>query len=475
MVRQAAAEPIAAFFFCDCRVEPSITLALDFGPACSQCVKYSVRPPLNRLPAAQLLQMLASREVTCEMVTHSFVDAIEQREGDVHAFAWFEAGRAMNIARGFDNGKKVGPLRGLPVAVKDVIDTEGIATEHGSPIYAGRIPGADAACVALLRAAGGYVYGKTVTAELANFVPGPTRNPFALEHTPGGSSSGSAAAVAAHMAPFAIGTQTAGSVIRPAAFCGVVGFVPTRGTVPRAGVLRVSDTLDVIGSFANSVEDVALLAAAVASRDDWAANAPTSAPPVIAWTDTPWSDRLSPAMIDALKSVVRVCAEGASISEVSWPQKFVALADAQRTVQVFETARALAGEYDYHRSKLSSLLATLIEEGRAIDPAVYQGALSTGRDCAAAIDQLFGSADVVLAPSASGEAPDGLGSTGDPQFNRAWQLLGGPQITVPVPRALRASGADLPLGVQVIGRPHDDARALRAAHWIEQHLNQASG
>jgi len=139
------------------------------------------------------------------------------------------------------------------------------------------------------------------------------------------------------------------------------------------------------------------------------------------------------------------------------------------------TARAFAGEYDYHRSKLSTLLATLIEEGRAIDPAVYRGALSTGRDCAAAIDQLFGPADVVLAPSAPGEAPDGLGSTGDPQFNRPWQLLGGPQINVPVPRALRASPADLPLGVQVIGRPCEDARTLRAARWVEEHLKQASG
>ena len=435
-----------------------------------------MRPPLNRLPAAQLLHMLASREVTCEMVTHSFVDAIEQREADVHAFAWFKAERALNIARGFDKSAKTGPLLGLPVAVKDVIDTDGIATEHGSPIYAGRVPHADAACVALLRAAGGYVYGKTVTAELANFAPGPTRNPFGLEHTPGGSSSGSAAAVAAHMAPFALGTQTAGSVIRPAAFCGVVGFVPTRGIVPRAGVLQVSDTLDVVGGFANSVEDVALLAAAVASRDDWTAIAPASSPPVIAWTDTPWWERLSPAMADALKSVVRVCGDrGASIRKVSWPQKFVALADAQRTVQVFETARALAGEYDYQRAKLSSLLAALIEEGRAIDPIMYQSALRTGRGCAAAIDELFGSADVVLAPSAPGEAPDGLGSTGDPQFNRAWHLLGGPQINVPVPRALRASRANLPLGVQVIGRPREDARTLRAARWIEEHLKQASG
>ncbi len=339
--------------------------------------------PLNRLPAAQLLRMLAADEVTCEMVTHSFVDAVEQREADVHAFAWFDAGRALSIARGFDSGAKSGPLLGLPVAVKDVIDTAGIATERGSPIYARRVPAADAACIALAHAAGGYVFGKTVTAELANFAPGPTRNPFRLEHTPGGSSSGSAAAVAAHMAPFALGTQTAGSVIRPAAFCGVVGFVPTRGIVPRAGVLQVSDTLDVVGCFANSVEDVTLLAAAVALRDDWNAMDRISAPPVIAWTHTPWTERLSPAMNDALKSVVRVCADnGATVSEVRWPHKFVALADAQRTVQVFETARALAGEYDYQRAKLSTQLATLIEEGRAIDSIQYQAALRTGADCA---------------------------------------------------------------------------------------------
>ena len=438
-----------------------------------------MRPPLNRLPAAQLLRMIAAREVTCEMVTHSFVDAVEQREGEVHALAWFEAERALNTARAFDLGAKSGPLRGLPVAVKDVIDTAGVATERGSPIYAGRVPNADAACIALMKASGSYVFGKTVTAELANFTPGPTRNPFGVEHTPGGSSSGSAAAVAAHMAPFALGTQTAGSVIRPAAFCGVVGFVPTRGFVPRAGVLQLSDTLDVVGCFANSVEDVALLAAAVALRADWRAVSlgkdHASAPPVIAWTDTPWAERLSPALTEALKSVVRVCASsGAGISEIRWPAKFTALADAQRTVQVFETSRALSGEYDYQRAKLSPLLAALIEEGRAIVANEYRSALNIGRDCAIAIDELFGPADVVLAPSAPGEAPHGLGSTGDPQFNRAWQLLGGPQINVPVPRALRRSQADLPLGVQVIGRPNDDVRALSAAHWIEQQLKRAS-
>ncbi len=242
---------------------------------------------------------------------------------------------------------KIGLLAGLPVAVKDVIDTAGIATEYGSPIYAGRVPSADAACVAAVRAAGGYVFGKTVTAELANFTPGPTRNPHGLEHTPGGSSSGSAAAVAAHMAPFALGTQTAGSVIRPAAFCGVVGFVPTRGAIPRAGVKQVSDTLDVVGCFANSVEDAALVASAIALRADWCEVNRAAAPPVIAWTETPWAERLSPAMREALDAVVRTCADsGAAVRKIQWPARFTPLADAQRTVQVFETARAFGAEFD---------------------------------------------------------------------------------------------------------------------------------
>ena len=433
-----------------------------------------MRPPLNRLPAAQLVRMIASREVTCEAVTHSFVDAVGQRENEVRAFAWIDPERALNIARGFDRSGKIGLLGGLPIAIKDVIDTAGIATEYGSPIYTGRVPSADAACVAGVRAAGGYVFGKTVTAELANFTPGSTRNPHGLEHTPGGSSSGSAAAVAAHMAPFALGTQTAGSVIRPAAFCGVVGFVPTRGAIPRAGVKQVSDTLDVVGCFANSVEDAALVASAIALRADWCEVNRAAAPPVIAWAETPWAERLSPAMREALDAVARTCADGgAAVRKIQWPARFTPLADAQRTVQVFETARAFGAEFDDRRGQLSPSLAALIEEGREIDASSYLTALQLGRDCAASIDELFGEADVVLTPSAPGEAPHGLGSTGDPQFNRAWHVLGGPQLNVPVPRFLRSTGSNLPLGVQVVGRPGADARLLGTARWIEQQLRRA--
>ena len=430
--------------------------------------------PLNRLPAIKLARMLRAGDVTCEAVTHSFLDAVEQRDAEVRAFAWIDAARAMNIAREFDRNGGLGPLAGLPIAVKDVIDTAGIPTECGSPIYAGRIPHADAACVTTACAAGGYVFGKTVTAELANPTPGATRNPHAPAHTPGGSSSGSAAAVAARMAPFALGTQTAGSVIRPAAFCGVVGFVPTRGAIPRSGVLQVSDTLDVIGCFAHSVEDVAFLDAVLSMRVADAAFDDATAPS-IAWTDTPWAAQLTTSMAKSLGDVVRLCSDsGASVRRAMWSDMFATLVDAQRTVQVFETARAFAAETEAAGNLLSAPLAALIDEGRSIEPACYVSALASGRRCAREVNGLFGNADVVLAPSAPGEAPYGLESTGDPTFNRPWHLLGGPQINVPLPRSMTHTKSNLPLGVQLVGRPGDDARVLAAAYWLEQRLLHAS-
>ena len=422
--------------------------------------------------------MIAAHDVSCEAVTHSFTDAIHDQEPDVRAFAWFDPDRAIATAREFDRLEWRGPLHGLPVVIKDNIDTADIPSHYGSTIFLGHVPQADAASVAALRASGAFVLGKTVTAELANFTPGPTRNPAGLEHTPGGSSSGSAAAVAAHMAPFAIGTQTAGSVIRPAAFCGVVGFVPTRGSVPRAGVKAVSDTLDVVGAFARSVEDVALVAAALALQPQWQHAPGQASAPTVAWTATPWSSQLAPSMLVALEKVARLlAARGARVRELAWPYDskagqpaFSRLADAQRTVQLFETARALGPEAQYRREALSQRLVALIEEGRGIGADDYVDALQLGRACAAGIDQLFGDADVVLTSSAPGEAPLGLGATGDPQFNRPWHLLGGPQISVPLPKSLMRGESGLPLGLQVVARPGADARALAAACWIESQL-----
>jgi Asp-tRNA(Asn)/Glu-tRNA(Gln) amidotransferase A subunit family amidase len=440
-----------------------------------------MKTPLNRLPAARLARMIAGHEVTCEAVTHSFIDAVKEGEPRVRAFSWFDPGRALATARELDIGDWRGPLHGLPVAVKDNIDTADIPSEYGSAIYVGHVPPADAAAVAALRSAGGYVFGKTVSAELANFTPGPTRNPHDLEHTPGGSSSGSAAAIAAHMAPFALGTQTAGSVIRPASFCGVVGFVPTRGLVPRAGVKAVSDTLDVVGVFARCVEDAALVGAAVTLRADLQHAPGKAAPMTIAWTATPWASHLAPSMLAALERVARLLAtRNNRVRELKWPydankngDSFAGLADAQSTVQLFETARALGPEQQYRSDLLSARLASLIEEGRTVSADDYVHAIKVGRDCVETIDTLFGDADVLLAPSAPGEAPHGLGSTGDPQFNRPWHLLGAPQVNVPVPHTLAHGESGLPLGLQIVGRPGDDVRTLAAARWVEQQLETA--
>lgn len=434
-----------------------------------------MREPLNRLSATRLVQMISSGEVTSEIVTRSFIDAIQQREQQLHAFVWFDADRALAIARELDrlqaNDARRGPLHGLPIGVKDNIDTGDMPTCYGSPIFAAHRPVADAAVVSLAANAGAFVMGKTVTAELANFTPGPTRNPHNPAHTPGGSSSGSAAAVAAHLVPLALGTQTAGSVIRPASYCGVVGYKPSRQMIARAGVKIIADTLDEVGVFARSVEDAALAASVLALKPGWKDAASqmlaSGASPTIGWTATPQSQLASPALREALeRAASTLLHRGARHTELTWPRVFDGLFDAQRVVQVFETARALGPEFIYRRDRLSQRLVDLIEQGRGTRPIDYLEALQLGRACEAAIDSLFGAADVILTFSATGEAPKGLGSTGDPLFNRPWQLLGCPSLNIPYGRG----EAGLPLGLQVVARPRADAKLLGAGAWIEQNL-----
>jgi amidase len=438
-----------------------------------------MREPLHRRPAHELARQIATGDVSSEVVTRSFADAIRDRERTVQAFAWFDEARALGVARELDrllaNDRRRGPLHGLPVAIKDNIDTADLPTGYGSPIYASHTPPADAACVALLQDAGAFVLGKTVCAELANFTPGATRNPHALDHTPGGSSSGSAAAVAAHFAPIALGTQTAGSLIRPAAFCGVIAYKPSPRTAPRAGVKANSDTLDEVGVFANCIDDIALAAAALAVKPAWIdvpQQGRSGAPPVFAATATPYGDRVSRAWHERLDAAVATLGRaGARQAEVTWPRVFDGLFEAQQTVQVYETARALAPEFTYRRDLLSQRLVELIEQGRGIAARDYAAALQLGRACAAAIDSLFGAAGVLLCPPAPGEAPRGLGSTGDPLFCRPWQLLGCPCLTLPIGRG--ESG--LPLGVQIVARPGDDVGLLAAGAWIEQALQAQPG
>ncbi len=430
-----------------------------------------MREPLHRLSATRLAQMIAAGEVTSEVVTRSFIDAIHARERQVQAFVWFDADRAIAIARELDrlqaNGARRGPLHGVPVAIKDMIDTADMPTTYGSPIYASHRPPADAAAVALLVNAGAFVLGKTVTAELATFTPGPTRNPHNPAHSPGGSSSGSAAAVAAHFAPLALGTQTAGSVIRPASFCGVAGYKPSPRLVPRAGVKPTSDTLDEVGVFAHTVEDLALAASVLALKPAWREAPAQANAPTIAWTATPQAQLASPALRETLERAAQALLHaGAHHTELTWPRVFDGLFEAQRVVQVYETARALGPEFNYRRDKLSQRLVDMIEQGRAIRTIDYLEALQLGRACAAAIDSLFGAADVLLTFSAPGEAPKGLDSTGDPLFNRPWQLLGCASLHLPY----GTGEAGLPLGIQVVARPGDDARLFSAGAWIEKHL-----
>jgi amidase len=274
--------------------------------------------------------------------------------------------------------------------------------------------------------------------------------------------------VAAALAPLAFGTQTAGSVIRPASFCGVVGYKPSARQVPRSGVKLICDTLDEVGLFATSVEDAALLASVLALQPDWAMRAAqgrAAPPPRVAWTLTSRADQLDPATRQVIQQSAQSAQDGgATTVEAAWPASFDALFDAHRTIQLVETARGLNPEYVYRRSELSPQLIDAIEEGLGFPPRRYVDALQTGRRCAAEIGSLFGEANVLIAPSAIGEAPATLASTGDPVFNRPWQLLGCPVIGLPIGRGLR----ELPIGVSVIARPGQDALLFAAAAWLER-------
>jgi Asp-tRNA(Asn)/Glu-tRNA(Gln) amidotransferase A subunit family amidase len=376
------------------------------------------------------------------------------------------------------HGRPLGALHGVPVGVKDIFDTGDMPTELGSRLWQGRTPRRDAAAVALLRAAGAVIMGKAVTTEYAYYHPGRTRNPHDPERTPGGSSSGSAAAVAAAMVAGAIGSQTNGSVIRPASFCGVVGFKPTHGLIPRTGALLLSRTLDHVGVFARSVEDAALLAEVLIGFDPEdpdtraLARPPLSAvagsepplPPRLAFVRTPAWRFAEPLLAEAFAEVVQALGEQAC--EVELGSAFDDVIEMHRTVMEVEMAYNLHRDYERGGDLLSATLRQVIERGRernALDYVRAVGAIASRNE---ALTDLFDEYDAILTPAAPGEAPRGLASTGNPVFCSTWTWLGTPAISLP----LLQSEAGMPVGVQLVGRRGNDARLLRTARWLVQAL-----
>lgn len=358
-----------------------------------------------------------------------------------------------------------GPLGGLPVAIKDIFETSAFPTRYGSPIYAQYQPLADAAIVTMLRRAGGVVIGKTVTSEFAYMAPTVTRNPCDLSRTAGGSSSGSAAAVAAGYAPFAIGSQTGGSTIRPASFCGIAGYKPTFGMLPTAGMKCFSWTADTVGLFAATVRDVAFLGAALSGRDLAVADAPSFDGPVFgvpdAWPWTQPSDNASAVLEAAIRAVERA---GGRIRRVRFAPWMARMTEAHETIQSYEAYRTLGFEYDRHRGALTPMLAGFLDRASSVDTARYLAARAELEQARAALGAWFEGMTALITPSAPDEAPDGLASTGDPAFSRNWTLLGVPCVSVPGLRGTRGG----PIGVQVIGRHGDDAVCLAAARWVER-------
>ena len=416
------------------------------------------------LSALDLARRIERGELPVAAVLGACADAIAAREAEIGAFAALDLAGAERQAKISAQTLAALPLRGLPVGVKDIIETVDFATSYGSPIYAGHRPASDASIVSMIRRAGGIVIGKTVTTPFAYLDPGKTRNPRNPAHTPGGSSSGSAAAVAAGMVPIALGTQTGGSIIRPAAFCGVAGFKPSFRLLPTAGIKCFSWSLDTAGMFAASVADVAFAAAAISGRDLLVEEV-AAVPPRIALTRTQqWSDA-SDAMRTAVEAAARAAAaKGAQVRELELPAIFDEASQAFATIQSYEGWRAYAFEYDHHRDRLPPRLRDLLDKAAAITPDAYDAARRVAKRARQTLNQLATDIDVLLTPSAATAAPKGLDFLGSPSFNRLWTLMGVPCINVPG----LADADGMPLGVQIVGRFARDRTALAAALFVEQ-------
>ncbi len=419
-------------------------------------------PRLNELSATDIVRGIAWGTFTCEAVTRACLARVADQEPVVQAWTNFDPDAALAQARALDRATTRGPLHGLPIGVKDVLDTFDMPTEMGSPIYRGNRPPADAACVALVRAAGAVILGKTVTCEFAGVTAGPTTNPHDAAHTPGGSSSGSGAAVADCMVPVAFGTQTGGSVLRPASYCGVIGYKPTYNAFNRFGVKPAAEGLDTIGLIARTLDDVALVRAVLLGETP-APLGPAPAAPRVGFTRTHLWANAQPETVDAVEDAARRLDEaGAAVVDITLPDAFAGLGHAREIVNDYERAMGMAHEWHHHRGDISERLRKIIERGLGIAHADYVAAVRLAERCRGELDGVFAKADVLLAPCVRGEAPEGLHHTGDPAFQAIWTLLHTPTLTLPT--AVGPNG--LPVGIQLVGPRYADARLLAISQWI---------
>ncbi|HEX7054696.1 MAG TPA: amidase [Burkholderiales bacterium] len=420
--------------------------------------------------------MLRSGKITSEALTRDCLARISERESTVQAWEYLDEEAALACAKACDGelarGHSRGPLHGIPLGVKDVFQTYDMPTKFGSEIYANHRPIADAATVALARRAGMVLLGKTVTTELATYSPGKTRNPHNPSHTPGGSSSGSAAAVADFMVPVALGAQSVGSIVRPAAYCGVVGYKPTFNLLSGGGCKLMAGSLDTVGLLARTVSDVALYAG-VQANDSRLLNLPEADGSIRVGFCGTFDFALAQAETIETMQIARerLAKAGARVSEVTLPDAYRPLRDAHWTIFRFELSRAYADELNRHREKLSPVLRDLLESASEISAEEYAAAQATAFQCRAMMNDVMRDVDVLIAPSAPGEAPSGIDSTGSPVFNQIWTLLWVPLVTIPVGEGPNK----LPVGLQVSGRIGADHTMLAAAHWIHRTLAREQG
>ncbi|WP_421996701.1 amidase [Reyranella sp.] len=418
----------------------------------------------SRLTASEAVLHMAQKRLKARDLVEACLDRIDAREGEVHAWEALDPEGARKRADLLDRrSRPVGPLHGIPLAVKDIISTRTMPTTCGSPIYRDHVVGKDADCVTRLVKAGAIVLGKAVTTEFAGAHAGKTHNPHNLRHTPAGSSSGSAAAVADFMAPVGYGTQTAGSVIRPGAFNGVVAYKGSFGWADMSGVKTYAPSLDTLGFFAREANDLALIRAAYGHEPA----DPPAAPPRIGLVRTPWWELAEPYNRKNIETAARTLrAAGARVREWTAPESWAALLPAQHRIMTKEATQSFAKERARFAALFSPSLQTVMEEGDAVTRKQYADAKKRKRTALAQLAEAWQSFDLLLAPAAKGEAPAGLGSTGDPVFNRFWTLLGTPCIALP----FNTGPFGLPLSVQLVGRPGDDDRLISAARWVERAL-----